>query len=104
MFDLLGSVFIPVSLEFGREKGYMDIWMMVEVSVVHKEVLLSIWTSVFEKLGFKPERFGYSWQFPVSAGCVLSLPVELLQVCSRAVNQALFVQPVKLSLHAHGDG
>lgn len=53
---------------------------MVDVSVVHNEVLLTIWILVFEKLG--PERFGCSWQFPVSAGCVLSLPVELLQVCS----------------------
>lgn len=81
MFDLFDFVFIPVSLEFGREKGYMDIWMM-EVSVVHNEVLLSIWILVFEKLGFRPERFGCSWQFPVSAGCILSLPVESLQVCS----------------------
>lgn len=81
MFDLFDIVFIPVSLEFGREKGYMDIWMM-EVSVVHNEMLLSIWILVFEKLGFRPERFGCSWQFPVSAGCVLSLPVELFQVCS----------------------
>lgn len=53
---------------------------MVEVSVVHNEVLLSIWILIFEKLGFRPERFGCSWQFPVSAGCVLSLPVELVQV------------------------
>lgn len=82
MFDLLDFVFIPFSLEFGREKGYLDIWMMVEVSVVHNEVLLSIWIFLLEKLGFRQERFGCSWQFPGSAGRVLSLPVELLQVCS----------------------
>lgn len=70
--------------------------MMVEVSVVHSEVLLSIWILLFEKLEFRPERFGCFWQFLVSASCVLSLPVELL----RAVNQAVFVQ-VKLSPHAH---
>lgn len=56
--------------------------MMVEVSVVYNEVLLSIWILLFEKLGFRPERFGCSWQFPESAGCFLSLPVELLQLCS----------------------